>query len=149
MIIIDARREKNSNIYPVTANMNGDIKSKNANKLDRQSKILRLVELFGHDNSILWKIPIKIDVAKHAATKKIKNLSIITSYLERNWPMTAVIIIYTTIIINAAITVMKLNRQPAIANIKGDNQTILAITVVITLNIFLDVEPSAQDSSIL
>ena len=149
MIIIDARREKNSNIYPVTANMNGDIKSKNANKLDRQSKILRLVELFGHDNSILWKIPIKINVAKHAATKKIKNLSIITSYLERNWPMTAVIIIYTTIIINAAITVMKLNRQPAIANIKGDNQTILAITVVITLNIFLDVEPSAQDSSIL
>lgn len=63
--------------------------------------------------------------------------------------MTAVIIIYTTIIINAAITVMKLNRQPTIANIKGDNQTILAITVVMILNIFLDVEPSAQDSSIL
>ena len=63
--------------------------------------------------------------------------------------MTAVIIIYTTIIINDAITVMKLNRQPVIANIKGDNQTILAITVVTTLNIFLDVEPSAQDSSIL
>lgn len=63
--------------------------------------------------------------------------------------MTAVIIKYTTIIINAAITVMKLNRQPAIANIKGDNQTILAITVVMTLNIFLDVEPSAQDNSIL
>ena len=149
MIIIDARREKNPNIYPVTANMNGDIKSKNANKLDRQSKIFRLVELLGHDNSILWKIPIKINVAKDAATKKIKNLSIITSYLERNWPMTAVIITYTTIIINAAITVMKLNRQPAIANIKGDNQTILAITVVMTLNIFLDVEPSTQDSSIL
>ena len=149
MIIIDARREKNPNIYPVTANMNGDIKSKNDNKLDRQSNILRLVELFGHDNSILWKIPIKINVAKDAATKKIKNLSIITSYLERIWPMTAVIIIYTTIIINAAITVMKLNKQPAIANIKGDNQTILAITVVMTLNIFLDVEPSAQDSSIL
>lgn len=53
MIIIDARREKNPNIYPVTANINGDIKSKNANKLDRQSNILRLVELFGHDNSIL------------------------------------------------------------------------------------------------
>lgn len=150
MIIIDARREKNPNIYPVTANINGDIKSKNANKLDRQSNIFRLVELFGHDNSILWKIQIKINVAKNAATKKIKNFSIIiTSYLERNWPMTAVIIIYTTIIINAAITVMKLNRQPAIANIKGDNQTILAITVVMTLNIFLDVEPSAQDSSIL
>ena len=33
--------------------MNGDIKSKNANKLDRQSNNLRLVELFGHDNSIL------------------------------------------------------------------------------------------------
>lgn len=33
--------------------MYGDIKSKNANKLDRQSKTLRLVELFGHDNSIL------------------------------------------------------------------------------------------------
>lgn len=53
MIIIDARREKNPNIYPVTANTNGDIKSKNANKLDRQSNNLRLVELFGHDNSIL------------------------------------------------------------------------------------------------
>ena len=53
MIITDARREKNLNIYPVTANMNGDIKSKNANKLDRQSKIFRLVELFEHDNSIL------------------------------------------------------------------------------------------------
>lgn len=63
--------------------------------------------------------------------------------------MTAAIIKYTTIIINDAITVIKLNRQPAIANIKGDNQTILAITVVMTLNIFLDVEPSAQDSSIL
>ena len=53
MIIIDARIEKNPNIYPVTANINGDIKSKNANKLDRQSKIFRLVELFGHDISIL------------------------------------------------------------------------------------------------
>ena len=53
MIIIDARREKNPNIYPVTANIKGDIKSKNANKLDRQSKIFRLVELLGHDNSIL------------------------------------------------------------------------------------------------
>lgn len=63
--------------------------------------------------------------------------------------MTAVIIKYTTIIIKDAITVMKLNRQPTIANIKGDSQTILAITVVMTLNIFLDVEPSAQDSSIL
>lgn len=63
--------------------------------------------------------------------------------------MTADIIIYTTIIINAAITVMKLNRQPTIANIKGDSPTILAITVVMILNIFLDVEPSAQDSSIL
>ena len=53
MIMIDVRREKNPNIYPVTANINGDIKSKNANKLDIQSKIFRLVELFGHDNSIL------------------------------------------------------------------------------------------------
>ena len=53
MIIIDARREKNRHIYPVTANINGDIKSKNANKLDRQSNIFLLVELFGHDNSIL------------------------------------------------------------------------------------------------
>lgn len=52
MIIIDARKEKNPNIYPVTANINGDIKSKNSNNLDRQSKISRLVELFGHDNSI-------------------------------------------------------------------------------------------------
>lgn len=150
MIIIDARREKKLNRYPVTASIKGDIKSKNVNTLDRQSNILRLVEFFGHDNSILWKIPININVAKNAATKKIKNFSIIiTSYLERNWPMTAVIIKYTTIIINDAITVIKLNRQPAIANIKGDNQTILAITVVMTLNIFLDVEPSAQDSSIL
>ena len=33
--------------------MYGDIKSKNANMLDRQSNNLRLVELFGHDNSIL------------------------------------------------------------------------------------------------
>lgn len=53
MIIIDARREKNPNIYPVTASMNGDIKSKNDNTLDRQSNTFRLVELFGHDNSIL------------------------------------------------------------------------------------------------
>ena len=53
MIIIDARREKKPNIYPVTASMNGDIKSKNVNKLDKQSKIFLLVELFGHDNSIL------------------------------------------------------------------------------------------------
>lgn len=53
MIIIDARREKNPNRYPVTASIKGDIKSKNVNMLDRQSNILRLVELFLHDNSIL------------------------------------------------------------------------------------------------
>lgn len=53
MIIIDARREKKLNRYPVTASIKGDIKSKNVNTLDRQSNILRLVEFFGHDNSIL------------------------------------------------------------------------------------------------
>lgn len=47
MIIIDARREKNPNRYPVTASIKGDIKSKNVNMLDRQSNTFRLVELFG------------------------------------------------------------------------------------------------------